>query len=99
MHFVVAHVSVDFRRPVEVGDLVRIFLRTRYVSTSSFAMDYEIFEVKSGQRAATAKTVLVTYDWENGRSMPVPDWVRAGLEAVEGGPLPKSPGEAIPPTC
>jgi acyl-CoA thioester hydrolase len=89
--FVVARVQIDFRSSVQVGEVVRVYLRPRYVSTSSFAMEYALHDLGTGRLVAIAETVLVTYDWDHQRSMPVPDWLRSGLESVEGAPLPGKP--------
>lgn len=89
--FVVARATIDFRSPVMVGETVRVHLRTTWVSRSSFGLEYELRERGSGRVLATASTVLVTYDYEAHRSMPVPDWLRAGLERAEGRPLPEEP--------
>jgi acyl-CoA thioester hydrolase len=90
--FVVAHAAIDFRSPALVGETVRVHMRTAWVSRSSFALDYELRERASDRLLATASTVLVTYDYQAHRSMPVPDWLRSGLERVEGKRLPDGPG-------
>ncbi|UCE01567.1 MAG: acyl-CoA thioesterase [Candidatus Latescibacterota bacterium] len=89
--FVVAHVSIDFRDQLRVGEVARVCLRTTWVSRSSFGMEYELRERDSDRIVATATTIQVTYDYEAERSMPVPDWLRAELEAIEGHALPPGP--------
>lgn len=89
--FVVARVEIDFQSSVKVGDVVRAYLRTRYVSSSSFSMVHALHDLATGRPVAKAETILVTYDWEHERSMPVPEWVRIGLSQVEGTPLPARP--------
>ena len=89
--FVVAHVSIDFRAPVHVGEVVRVHLRTIWVGRSSFGMSYELRERDSGRLAAEATTVQVTFDYEQNRAMPVPAELRRKLEEIEGRPLPDKP--------
>src|SRR5262245_20378926 len=40
--FVVAHVSIDFRSALRIGEVARVRLRTSWVGRSSFRMDYEL---------------------------------------------------------
>ena len=89
--FVLAHVCIDFRAEARVGQVVRVFLRTSWVSKSSFGMEYELRERDSGVLLATAETVQVTYDYQAKRSMAVPDWLRQEFERVEGRNLPSRP--------
>lgn len=91
--FVVARVEIDFQSPVKVGEVVRAYLRTRYVSRSSFSMVYALHDLATGRPVAEAETILVTYDWDHERSMPVPEWVKLGLSQVEGAPLPSRPAD------
>lgn len=89
--FVMARLEVDLRSPVKTGEIVRIELRTDWVSRSSFAMSYRLTEVHSGRLVAEARTVAVTFDWETERSIPVPEELRAALDRVEGRQLPGKP--------
>ena len=91
--FVVARVVLDFRSPANVGETIRIGLRADWVSRSSFGLSYEMRDRDSERLVAEATTVLVTYDYEALRAMPVPDWLRAGLERVAGRALPERPRE------
>lgn len=86
--FVVAHVRIDFRTEARVGDVVRVFLRTSWVSRRSFGMEYELRERDLGRLVVTATTVQVTYDYHAKCSMPVPASLRRELERVEGRALP-----------
>jgi len=74
-----------------VGETIRVGLRTDWVSRSSFGLSYELRERDSERLVAEATTVLVTYDYEAKRAMPVPDWLRSGLERVAGRSLPDRP--------
>ncbi|HZM14637.1 MAG TPA: thioesterase family protein [Candidatus Krumholzibacteria bacterium] len=89
--FVLAHACLDFRAEARVGEVIRVFLRTNWVSRRSFGMEYELRERESGRLAVTGETVQVTYDYEAKRSIPVPDWLRQELERIEGRPLPSKP--------
>lgn len=79
---VVAKVDVEYRRPIELHDDVRVLIDLREVRNSSFAHDYEI--LSNGDTSAVAETVLVHVDDEGKpRSLP-DDFRRTMLEYHQG---------------
>ncbi len=89
--FILAHVSIDFRSQLRVDEVVRVYLRTGWISERSFGIEYEVRERDSGRLVAEAESVQVTYDYGRQQVVPVPDWLRSELEALEGRPLPPKP--------
>ena len=75
---IVARVEMDFRSPIELGEEVDIGVRIPRLGTKSFGMDHALYV---GERlAGEAKTVLVTYDYDRGEAIPIPERWRAALE-------------------
>lgn len=89
--FVIAHAALDFHSPARVGEILRVHLRTDWIGRGSFGMTYEIRSRDGDRLVVTATTVLATYDYAARAAMPVPDWMRQGLERAEGRPLPGRP--------
>lgn len=78
-NMILARVEIDFRAPLRLGDEVEIGVRPAGVGTKSFELEYE---VRSGDTvAAGAKTVIVSFDYETGRSVEVPESWREALAA------------------
>jgi acyl-CoA thioester hydrolase len=76
---ILARVEIDFRAPLRMGDEVEIGVRPANVGTKSFELEYE---VRSRDLvAAEAKTVIVSFDYESGRSIEVPESWREALAA------------------
>jgi acyl-CoA thioester hydrolase len=76
---ILARVEIDFRAQVSLGETVEIALTPSRVGTKSFELAYEL---KVGDRlVAEAKTVLVAFDYERGRSKPMPEEWRKLLSA------------------
>ncbi|MEP6909653.1 MAG: thioesterase family protein [Actinomycetota bacterium] len=70
-NMILARVEIDFRSPLRLGDEIETGVRPSGVGTKSFELEYE---VRSGDTvAAEAKTVIVSFDYENGRSVEVPE--------------------------
>jgi acyl-CoA thioester hydrolase len=78
-NMILARVEIDFRAPLRIGDEIEIGVRPREVGTKSFELEYE---VRAGDTvAAEAKTVIVSFDYETGRSVEVPESWREALAA------------------
>jgi acyl-CoA thioester hydrolase len=79
--FIVARVECDYRAQATAGDRLVVRLRVTAVGKSSFTFEYEIVNARTREVVATARTVQAMYDYQAGRSIPVPDDIRARLEA------------------
>ncbi len=70
---VLANLTIDYVAPIDADDRVTVALRVSELGESSLPMAYEIRA--NGQRAATARTVQVIVDREQGCSRPIPsEW-------------------------
>ena len=76
-NMILARVEIDFRAPLRMGDEIEIGVRPANVGTKSFELEYEIR--RGDTVAAEAKTVLVSYDYSNGRPVELPDSWREAL--------------------
>jgi len=84
-HVIVARVECDYRAPAYFRDLLEVRLNVGSIGRSSFALTYEIVNLASGVRLADAKSIMVTYDYSAGHSIPIPEATRALLESVQSG--------------
>ena len=78
--FIIARVECDYRVQATAGDRLIVRLRVSAVGKSSFTFEYEIVNARTRVVVATARTVQVMYDYQAGRSIPIPDDIRARLE-------------------
>jgi acyl-CoA thioester hydrolase len=75
--FILARVEIDFRAELRAGEEVEVRTRCTRVGTKSFDLEHVI---SAGDRVvAEATSVLVSYDYDRGESVPVPDELRARL--------------------
>ncbi|WP_435349427.1 acyl-CoA thioesterase [Haloarchaeobius sp. HRN-SO-5] len=79
---VLAHLEIDFERPITLEDDVEVAIWVTDVGNSTIRFAYEVRA--SGEVAATAETVQVVYDTETQEPRPVPDEWRERIEAFEG---------------
>ena len=75
--FILARMEIDFRAELRAGEDVEIGTRCPRVGTKSFELEHELRA--GGRVVATARSVLVAYDYERGESVPVPDELRRRL--------------------
>jgi acyl-CoA thioester hydrolase len=73
---ILARAEIDFRRPVRCGDLLDVRIGLAGIGRTSFTYDYEIVDA-AGNLVATAKTVLVMYDYAANTPVPIPNDIRA----------------------
>jgi acyl-CoA thioester hydrolase len=77
--FILARVEIDFRAELRHGEEVEVRTRCGRVGTKSFDLEHEIHA--DGRLVAEAKSVLVGYDYETARSVPLSDELRRKLTA------------------
>lgn len=78
---ILARTEIDFRSPLGFGETVEIGVRPSRLGTKSFELEYELRA--GGRLVAEAKSVLVGYDYESGRSVEVSERWRRRLQPAE----------------
>jgi acyl-CoA thioester hydrolase len=78
--FILARVECDYRAPVTLGERVIVRLRVSRLGRSSFTLEYELLNARTRAVVANASTVMVMYDYEAGRGVPISDEMRSKLE-------------------
>ncbi|MFB6090399.1 MAG: acyl-CoA thioesterase [Halobellus sp.] len=76
---VVAHLELDYRRPIEGIGTVTVSMAPGEIGESSFELSYEL--TFDGDVVATGSSVQVTVDADSGASVPLPDRWREVLGA------------------
>jgi len=77
---IIARVECDYRAPAFFGEQLEVRVGVEQIGRSSFTLVYEIVNVATGRRLADARTVLVSYDYSAGHSVPLPPESRELLE-------------------
>jgi acyl-CoA thioester hydrolase len=76
--FILARVEIDFRSELRNGEEVEVQTRCSRIGTKSFELEHVISA--GGRVVAEGRSVLVSYDYARGESVPVPDALRARLQ-------------------
>ena len=80
---IVARAECDYRAPAFFGDVLEVRLDVGDIGRSSFVLVYEVVNATSGGRVAEGRTVMVSYDYTAGRSVPIPAPARELLEGLK----------------
>jgi acyl-CoA thioester hydrolase len=75
---ILARVEIDYRRAARYGDVLEIALGIAAVGNTSFTYEYEVRDVNGGI-VATARTVIVCYDYTAGTPVQVPGALKRAL--------------------
>ena len=75
---IVARVEIDYRRPAKYGDLLRIDIGVAAIGRTSFTYEYDILDA-SNAVIATARTVIVRFDYAAGKPVPISEELKAAL--------------------
>ena len=81
---IIARAECDYRSPAHFGDELELRVKVGEIGRSSFALLYEIALVGSDRVVASGKTVMVSYDYERGASVPLPSATRELLQWLIG---------------
>lgn len=83
---ILARAEVDYKLPIAFGDQVLVYVRTSRLGGKSFDLEYLMTRQRGEAEpeiAATAKTVMVAYDYGADATIPVPEAWREAMLAYE----------------
>lgn len=72
---VVAHIDIDFLAPIRYGQAIRVGLRLDRMGDRSFTLGFLIETIAERTPLARGTSVMVAYNRETGKSIPIPvEW-------------------------
>ena len=77
--FIFAECRIAYRAPAFYDDRIRTTIRPGEIGRSSLRLEFEMHVEADGRLVADGYGVLVGYDYEAGRSRPLPDELRKRL--------------------
>jgi acyl-CoA thioester hydrolase len=80
---IVAEASAAYKAPIAYTDQVIIDAGVTRLGTKSLQLEY-LIHAPDGRAFATGRTILVTYDYRRGVSIPIPDAWRKRIAQFEG---------------
>ena len=72
---VVAHIEINYLAPIHLGQSLQVGLSLAHIGNKSITFDFQIETEPDCQPLADGISVMVAYDNQKGKSMPLPpDW-------------------------
>lgn len=78
---ILARAEVDYRLPARYGDVLEVRIGLNAVGRTSFTYEYEIVDAQE-RLVASARSVLVMFDYAAGRPIPIPDDIRRRFDTL-----------------
>ena len=82
--FVLAELTARYHAPAHLRDHLTVGCRVTELRRSSFLIEHEIRDAKSGALIAEVHSAQVMFDTKTGRSVPMTDERRVQIETYEG---------------
>jgi acyl-CoA thioester hydrolase len=82
--FILADAQVTFLGPILFGQEIQIGVRVSRMGNKSLTMEYSLEDIETGQQLARGSTALVTYNYHDGHTIPIPDRWRQEIALFEG---------------
>ncbi len=80
---ILADAHVTFKAAVQWGQDVRVGVRVSRLGNKSMTMEYRMIDGETDEELATGSTVLVTYDYHTGKTVPIPTPWRETISRFE----------------
>jgi acyl-CoA thioester hydrolase len=76
LNIILAELTITYKAPAFYRDRLAVGVRVASVGSKSFSMEYLVARAGDDAVIATARSVLVAYDYAAGKTIPVPEVVR-----------------------
>jgi acyl-CoA thioester hydrolase len=80
---IVADVHITFLEPVYFGQIVRVGVHVMKLGMKSMTWEQNVVEASSDREFARGEVVLVTYDYREGKTIPIPQAWRQRITEFE----------------
>ena len=78
---VLASLSIDYHKPIFYPDNVTVGTRVAHIGNSSFRMENIVYN-GAGELCASGECIIVLFDFENSKSVPLSDEMRNAIESL-----------------
>lgn len=95
MGIIVANAQVTFLAPVYFGQKLKVGARINHLGNKSMTMAYSLLDKDTNLELANGSTVLVAYNYQSGKTIPIPIHWREIISKFEGLSLNLSPRTKI----
>lgn len=86
---ILAKATIDYRRPILIGDTLFVYIAVDHISSKSFNFSYRFVVEKEGVEITYAEgsTIMVCFDYQLHKSIVMPEKWKERIMAFEGMPI------------
>ena len=84
---IVADVHLTYLEPIYFGQQVKVGVHAAKLGNKSMTWEQTIIDADTGKVLSRGEVVLVTYDYQNGKTISIPQQWRETIAAFEGLPV------------
>jgi acyl-CoA thioesterase FadM len=81
---IIADIHITYHSTTHYGDNVKVGVQTTKIGNKSFTTEQCLVHAETGKMMASATVVLVTFDYEGLKAIPVPDEWKKKISEFEG---------------
>ena len=81
---ILADVHITYFEPIYFGQNIKVGVRASRFGTKSMTWDQNILEAETGKELARGEVVIVTFDYKEGKTIPIPQEWREKISEFEG---------------
>ncbi len=80
---ILADVHITYLEPIYFGQEIKIGVRAAKLGTKSMTWEQNIIDISTGKELATGEIVLVTYNYKEDKTIPIPEEWRDKINQFE----------------
>ena len=81
---IVADVHITYLEPIYFGQNIKVGVHAAKLGSKSMTWEQNIVDTDTGREAARGEVIIVTYDYKDEKTIPVPSEWRERIAAFEG---------------
>jgi acyl-CoA thioester hydrolase len=84
---IVADIHLTYLEPIYFGQDVKVGVHAAKLGNKSMTWEQNVVDAETGKELSRGEVVLVTYDYQNGKTISIPQQWRETIAAFEGLPV------------
>jgi acyl-CoA thioester hydrolase len=80
---IVADIHITYHAPTHYADEIKTGVRTKKIGGKSMVVEQAVVHAGTGKELAKGEVIMVAYDYQGGKTIPVPDTWREKITAFE----------------
>ncbi|NTV64062.1 MAG: acyl-CoA thioesterase [Oscillochloris sp.] len=84
LNIILAELTIKYKAPAFYKDHLGVGIKVASIGTKSFSLEYTIARASDQALIASARSVLVMYDYNLGKTVPIPEEFKRRVAEIQG---------------